>query len=75
MRTILPPSQDYFVKLFENDSFRKKLKADSTKDEGMNNVSKYYKVEQDWTNYKKPNCMHHTRPENYFIRAPLGVRA
>jgi hypothetical protein len=29
------------------------LKTNFTKDEGMNGVAKYYKVEQDWTNYKK----------------------
>jgi hypothetical protein len=52
-RTILPPGWDYFVQLFENDSFGKKLKTDSTKDEGMNDVAKYYKVEQDWNNHKK----------------------
>jgi hypothetical protein len=49
----LPPSQDYFVQLFENDSFRFFLKTDATKDEGMNVVAKYDKVEQDWNNYKK----------------------
>ena len=38
-RTILPPGWDYFVQLFENDSFGKKLKTDSTKDEGMNDVT------------------------------------
>jgi hypothetical protein len=26
-------------------------KRDYTKDEGMNDVAKYYKVEQDWTDY------------------------
>jgi hypothetical protein len=39
-RTILPPSGDYFVQLFENDSVRILLKTDSTKDEGMNMVAK-----------------------------------
>ena len=43
----------------------KNCKKNSTKDEGMNDVAKYYKVEQDWTNYKKNNGMHHTRPEKY----------
>jgi hypothetical protein len=41
-RTILPPSWDYFIQLLENDSFRKILKTESTKDEGMNVVAKYY---------------------------------
>jgi hypothetical protein len=42
------------------------LKTESTKDEGMNVVAKYYKVEQDWNDYKNSNGMHHTRPEKYF---------
>jgi hypothetical protein len=45
----------------------KKLKTDSTKDEGMNRVAKYYRVEQDWNDNKNSNGMHHTRPEKYFI--------
>jgi hypothetical protein len=44
----------------------KKLKTDSTKDEGMNVVAKYYKVEQDWNDYENSNRMDHTRPEKYF---------
>ncbi len=52
-RTILPPNWDYFVQLFLNDSFRKILKTDSTQDEGMNDFAKFYKVEQDWNDYKK----------------------
>ncbi len=29
-------------------------------------VAKYYKVEQDWNDYKNSNGMHHTIPEKYF---------
>jgi hypothetical protein len=66
-RTVLPTSGAYFVPLFENHSFRKFLKTDATKDEGMNVVAKYYKVEQDWNDYKNSIGMHHTRPEKYLI--------
>jgi hypothetical protein len=42
------------------------LKADATKDEGMNMVAKHYKVKQDWNNYENSIKIHHTRPEKYF---------
>ena len=32
----------------------------------MNDVAKYYKVEQDWNVYGNSIGMHHTRPEKYF---------
>jgi hypothetical protein len=63
----LPPSGAYFVPLFENDSFRIFLKTDATKDEGMNVVAKYYKVEQDRNDYKNSIGVHHTRPEKYLV--------
>ena len=65
-RTVLPPSGDYFVQLCENDSLRVFLKTNTTEDESMNVVANYYKVEQDWNNYKNSIGMHHTRPEKYF---------
>jgi hypothetical protein len=42
------------------------LKTDATKDEGMNVLTKYLKVEQDWNDYKNSIGIHHTRPEKYF---------
>jgi hypothetical protein len=42
------------------------MKTDFTKNEGMNVVAKYYKVEQDGNYYKNSNGIHHTRPEKYF---------
>ncbi len=62
----MPPSWDYAVEPFENDSFSKFLKIDSTKHEGMNLVAKYYKVEQDWNDYKNSNGMDDTRSGKYF---------
>jgi hypothetical protein len=41
----------------KNDSFIKKTKTDSTKDTGLSDVAKYYKVEQDWTKKKTMGCI------------------
>ena len=65
-RTILPPSEEYFVHLFSDNIFRNILKTDATKDDGMNAVAKYYQVEQDWNDYKNRIGIQHTRQEKYF---------
>jgi hypothetical protein len=41
-RTVLPPTKEYFVKHFEDDTFRNFLKNDATKDGGMVVVAQYY---------------------------------
>ncbi len=66
-RTVLPPTKEYFMKLFEDDTFRNFLKNDATKDGGMDVVAEYCKVEQDWDEFKRIIWMHKTRAEKHFL--------
>jgi hypothetical protein len=65
-RSILPPNKEYFVQLFEDDTFQKFLKNNAATDEGMDVVAQYYKIEKHWEEFKRSKGMQKTRAEKYF---------
>ncbi len=65
-RSILPPNKEYFVQLFEDDTFQNFLKNNATMVEGMDVVAQYYKVEKHWEEFKGSKGVQKTRAENTF---------